>query len=141
MVRYLTADLHTLNASSSEKAAILNLRQLIPQFSRSEATALATMLVHSYSIVLGRWVGVSASRNFNQGLTTAVLQVAALSPPTRLGIAIELLKIEAQSDEDNEEEKGIEYSRGIYRGSDGDDYDPYYGDEYDHLHNNPKDDE
>jgi hypothetical protein len=109
MVRYLTADLHTLNVSSSEKAAILNLRQLIPQFDRSEATALATMLAHSYSIVLGRWVGISASRNFNQGLTTAVLQVSALSPTTRLGIAIELLKTEAQA-EDEDEKSGDEFT-------------------------------
>jgi hypothetical protein len=138
MVRYLTVDLHTLNASSSERAAILTLRQLIPQFSRSEAIALAAMLIHSYSLSLGRWVGISASRNFNQGLTTAVLQVSALSPATRLGIAIELLKIEAQDDEKKGEE--IEYSRGIYHGSDGDDFDPYHKDEYDHLHNNPKDD-
>jgi|GEM_PF-5420414 len=100
MVRYLTVDLHTLNVSSSEAAAILTLRQLIPQFSRSEAIALAVMLVHSYSVVLGRWVGISASRNFNQQLTTVVLQVSALSPASRLGIAIELLKIEAQGDDD-----------------------------------------
>ncbi len=67
--------------------------------------ALAAMLVHSYSVVLGHWVGISASRNFNQGLTTAVLQIATLSPATKIGIAIELLKIETQGAGEDEAEE------------------------------------
>lgn len=125
-MRYLTADLHTLNISSSERAAILNLRQLVPQFSRSEIVALATMLVHSYSATLDRWVGISAIRNFNQGLTTGVLQVSALSASSKLGIAIELLKIEAQGENKTKKEVVVEDdSPGIYHGCDGDDFDPY----------------
>jgi hypothetical protein len=71
---------------------------------------------------LGRWVGISATQNFNKGLTTAVLQVSSLSPLTKLGIGIELLKIEAQGedidadpygyitpalDEDEEDDSGL----------------------------------
>ncbi len=107
MVRYLAAELHTLNVNSSERAAILKIRQLVPEFSRSETVALVAMLVHSYSICLGRWVGISASRNFNQNLTTAVFQISALSAKTKLGMALELLKIEAQEGDEAEEEPNI----------------------------------
>jgi hypothetical protein len=137
MVRYLTVDLHTLNVSSSEAAAILTLRQLIPQFSRSEAIALAAMLVHSYSLSLGRWVGISASRNFNQQLTTAVLQVSALSANSKLGIAIELLKSEVQ-ERDEDKAKEVKDGGDILHGFGSGDCDPIYDDGFGRLHNNPK---
>jgi hypothetical protein len=97
-MRYLTDNLSTLNVSSAEKSAILNIRQAIPQFSRSEAVALVILLLNSYSATLDRWLAMAAARNFNQGLTTAVLQISTLSAAAKLRIAIELLKlIEAQS--------------------------------------------
>jgi len=93
-MRYLTNSLDALNATPREKAAILTIRQTVPQISRGEAVALAIMLLNSYSVTLGRWLAMAAARNFSQGLTTAVLQISALSPAVRLGIAMELLRAE-----------------------------------------------
>ena len=103
MVKILTDDINTIAIISPEKDAVLKLREVIPILDMSEVVALATMLSHSYSLSLGRWVGISASRDFSQDLTTAVLQVPALSPLTKLAIAIELLQ--AQIEVEDEEER------------------------------------
>ncbi len=97
MSKILTDDINTIAIISPEKEAVLKLRELLPSLDKSEIVALATMLAHSYSISLGRWVSISASRNFTLNLTTAALQVPALSLSTRLAIAIELLQLQTQN--------------------------------------------
>lgn len=98
MSKILTDDINTIAIISPEKEAVLKLRELLPLLDRSEIVALATMLSHSYSLTLGRWVGIFATCDFTQNLTTAVLQVSALSPATKLAIAIELLQAQVEDE-------------------------------------------
>ena len=104
-MKFLTDDINTISIVSPEKDAVLKLREVISHLDMSEAVALATTLSHSYSINLGKWVGISASCDFSQDLTTAVLQVSALSRSTKLAIAIEILQAQIEIEIEDEKER------------------------------------
>jgi hypothetical protein len=103
-MRYLTDSLPTLNVNSIERAAILNIRQVVDHLSKSEMVTLVSLLIHSYSAPLERWITIQVCRSFNKELTTARIQLGALPPAAKVGIAIELLKlIEAQNRDEAEQ--------------------------------------
>jgi hypothetical protein len=90
--KLLSADVYRINASRSERNAILKLQGLCPSLSNSERVALSVLLTHSYSVTIGRSISVAASEAIGQDLTTAILQIPALSPTIQLALAIELLE-------------------------------------------------
>lgn len=105
MANKLLSNIYTTDVEAEEWDAILKLRALVPKLSRSEATALAVVLIHSHSVTIGRRVGVTAIQGFGQDLSNAVLQVPTLSSTSKLAIAIELLQAQSKNqDEDDDDD-------------------------------------
>lgn len=91
-IKLLTGDIYGPILNSEERVAILQLRTLISKLTKSEAVGLGIVLVNSYSLTVGRWIGVSALRGFSQDLVSTLLLIPILSPSSKLAIAIELLE-------------------------------------------------
>jgi hypothetical protein len=110
-MKFLTGDIYAIDVDSQERVHILKLRALIPRLTKGEVMSLVIVLVHSHSLRDGRWTGVevsiSALRGFSQDLAGAVLLISAISPSTKLAIAIELLATRSKEEYEHEEDKEL----------------------------------